>query len=75
MGECSSDIDWSRSVAEIDTELYKKYALDAAEIAFIESKVREMRVRQSVAGFIFFIPHTIIIVEVLLCRMKFWRKK
>lgn len=33
---------WSRSVAEIDTQLYAKYALDEAEIAFIESKVRAM---------------------------------
>ena len=38
----ASDIDWSKSVAEIDTELYAKYALSAEEIAFIESKVREM---------------------------------
>ncbi len=36
------DIDRSKSVAEIDTELYKKYALSPEEISFIESKVREM---------------------------------
>ena len=35
-------IDWSRSIAEIDKQLYAKYALSAEEIAFIESKVREM---------------------------------
>ncbi|MBS4762374.1 Eco57I restriction-modification methylase domain-containing protein [Carnobacteriaceae bacterium zg-ZUI252] len=38
----NSDIDWSQSVADIDRQLYKKYGLSAEEIAFIESKVREM---------------------------------
>lgn len=38
----NSDIDWSSSVSEIDKQLYKKYGLSAEEIAFIESKVREM---------------------------------
>ena len=38
----NSDIDWSKSVSEIDKQLYKKYGLSADEIAFIESKVREM---------------------------------
>jgi len=38
----SSDIDWSKSVAEIDRQLYKKYGLDQAEIDFIESHVKEM---------------------------------
>lgn len=38
----NSDIDWSKSVPEIDKQLYKKYGLSAEEIAFIESKVREM---------------------------------
>lgn len=37
-----SDIDWSQSVAEIDRQLYKKYALTPDEIAFIEEKVRPM---------------------------------
>ena len=37
-----SDIDWSKSVAEIDQQLYKKYGLDDAEIAFIESKIKPM---------------------------------
>ena len=37
-----SDIDWSKSVAEIDQQLYKKYGLTIAEINFIESKVKEM---------------------------------
>ncbi len=38
----SSDIDWSKSVAEIDQQLYAKYGLDESEIAFIESKIKPM---------------------------------
>lgn len=38
----NSDIDWSKSVSEIDKQLYKKYGLSADEVEFIESKVREM---------------------------------
>ncbi len=38
----ASDIDWSVSIPEIDAQLYKKYELDAAEIKFIEEKVRPM---------------------------------
>lgn len=38
----SSDIDWSKSVHEIDLQLYKKYGLDEQEINFIESHVKEM---------------------------------
>lgn len=38
----NSDIDWSKSVAEIDRQLYKKYLLDEKEIDFIESYVKEM---------------------------------
>ncbi len=37
-----SDIDWSKSVAEIDRQLYKKYNLDDTEIAFIESMIKPM---------------------------------
>lgn len=37
-----SDIDWSKSIHEIDLQLYKKYGLDENEIAFIESHVKEM---------------------------------
>lgn len=37
-----SDIDWSKSVAEIDAQLYKKYDLSQDEIDFIETNVREM---------------------------------
>lgn len=38
----ASDINWSVSVAEIDRQLYKKYNLSEEEIAFIETKVKEM---------------------------------
>ena len=38
----NSDIDWSKSIPEIDKQLYKKYNLSKEEIAFIESKVKEM---------------------------------
>ncbi len=38
----ASDIDWSKSIPEIDRQLYAKYGLDDAEIAFIESHVKEM---------------------------------
>jgi hypothetical protein len=37
-----SDVDWSRSVAEIDQQLYKKYKLDKNEIDFIEKNVKPM---------------------------------
>jgi hypothetical protein len=38
----SSDIDWSKSVHEIDLQLYRKYGLDENEINFIETHVKEM---------------------------------
>jgi type II restriction enzyme len=38
----SSDIDWSKSISDIDQQLYRKYGLDDDEIAFIESHVKEM---------------------------------
>ena len=38
----NSDIDWSKSIPEIDKQLYAKYKLSLEEIDFIESKVREM---------------------------------
>ena len=38
----ASDIDWSKSIHEIDLQLYRKYGLDEKEIAFIESHVKEM---------------------------------
>ena len=38
----ASDIDWSKTIPEIDKQLYAKYGLDDAEIEFIESHVKEM---------------------------------
>ena len=38
----SSDIDWSKSVREIDLQLYRKYKLSNEEIDFIETNVKEM---------------------------------
>ncbi len=38
----SSDIDWSKSIPEIDQQLYKKYGLTDEEIEFIETHVKEM---------------------------------
>lgn len=38
----NSDIDWSKSIAEIDRQLYAKYKLSAAEIRFIETHVKAM---------------------------------
>ena len=37
-----SDIDWSKSVPEIDKQLYEKYKLSKAERAFIESMIKPM---------------------------------
>lgn len=37
-----SDIDWSKSIEEVDKQLYRKYDLSDKEIAFIEEKVRPM---------------------------------
>ncbi|MBR7055214.1 MAG: Eco57I restriction-modification methylase domain-containing protein [Prevotella sp.] len=38
----SSDINWSKSIAEIDEQLFDKYGLDEAERDFIRTKVKEM---------------------------------
>lgn len=38
----SSDIDWTKSVHEIDLQLYRKYGLSKEEIDFIETNVKEM---------------------------------
>ena len=37
-----SDIDWTKSIAEIDQQLYAKYGLNEEEIAFIETHVKQM---------------------------------
>lgn len=38
----NSDIDWSKSIPEIDAQLYKKYALSQDEIDFIEKMIKPM---------------------------------
>ena len=38
----SSDIDWSKSIEEIDAQLYAKYCLSDEEIVFIESMIKPM---------------------------------
>lgn len=38
----NSDIDWSKSVADIDRQLYAKYGLSEEEIAFIEKMIKPM---------------------------------
>lgn len=38
----NSDIDWSKSIPEIDKQLYAKYGLSDDEITFIETHVKEM---------------------------------
>lgn len=37
-----SDIDWTASVKDIDSQLYEKYKLTKDEIEFIETHVKEM---------------------------------
>lgn len=39
----NSDIDWSKSIEEIDKQLYKKYNLTQEEISFIENRIRPMK--------------------------------
>lgn len=39
----SSDIDWSKSIEEIDEQLFDKYGLDEQERNFIRTKVKEMK--------------------------------
>lgn len=38
----NSDIDWSKSIPEIDQQLYRKYGLSDEEIAFIEKNIKPM---------------------------------
>ena len=38
----TSDIDWSKSVADIDRQLYTKYGLSEVEVAFIEGMIKSM---------------------------------
>lgn len=38
----NSDIDWSKSIEDIDRQLYRKYELDQPEIDFIEKMIKPM---------------------------------
>jgi len=38
----NSDIDWNKSIQEIDKQLYSKYKLSEEEIGFIESMIKSM---------------------------------
>ena len=38
----NSDVDWSKSIEEIDAQLYAKYNLSDDEISFIESMIKSM---------------------------------
>jgi len=38
----TSDIDWSKSIPEVDQQLYAKYGLTEEEIGFIESMIKPM---------------------------------
>ena len=38
-----SDINWKKSISEIDNQLYAKYSLDKTEIDFIETHVKAMK--------------------------------
>ena len=37
-----SDIDWTKTIKEIDSQLYNKYKLSKEEIAFIEENIKEI---------------------------------
>ena len=37
-----SDIDWTKTIQEIDSQLYAKYGLTDEEIEFIESMIKAM---------------------------------
>ncbi len=39
----NSDIDWSKSIPDIDQQLYRKYGLSQDEINFVETKVQAMQ--------------------------------
>ncbi|MGY6545899.1 hypothetical protein [Arthrospiribacter ruber] len=38
----NSDIEWIKSISEIDQQMYKKYQLSGEEVAFIESMIKPM---------------------------------
>ena len=49
-----SDIDWDKTIPEIDKQLYNKYCLTGEEINFIENNVKPMNGNPSLpAGTVF----------------------
>lgn len=38
----NSDIDWSKSVADIDEQLFNKYNLSIEERAYIKNSIKDM---------------------------------
>lgn len=38
----NEDIDWTKSIAEIDNRLFEKYHLSDKEIDFIKNNIKEM---------------------------------
>lgn len=46
----NSDIDWSKSITNIDQQLYKKYGLTTEEIQYIESTVKSMDTKPKYTG-------------------------
>ena len=38
----SSDIDWNKTIEEIDNQLFTKYKLDLFEVEFINSLIKAM---------------------------------
>ena len=40
--DSKSDIDWGRSISEIDRQLYRKYGFSQEEIDYIENIVKPM---------------------------------
>lgn len=38
----NNSIDWSKSILDIDTQLYKKYSLSVEEILFIDNMIKDM---------------------------------
>lgn len=42
-----SDIDWNKSISEIDEQLYKKYKLSQSEIKLIDGKIKPIEIKEA----------------------------
>ena len=40
--DSSEDIDWTKTVSQLDLQLYEKYDLTEEEITFIESSIKSL---------------------------------